>query len=211
MKVLQKLYKDHLNATAMATATTHNMPLTQVSTNSTSLENSNLIQLSNTSINAFSELLIQSLDLIKFRIGVMSSEMRKIFINSILVTLLEKSIDLRLIRYLVKLVAEWIKYNKNGPLINQIPSLKEKLVLLQRLTISMEKRFAEHSDLQQIFLETIAYVYKDEVYSTNNEFKVKLEQAFLAGLKCANPQIRQMFFDIFNTTFNSTDLFERLC
>ena len=70
-------------------------------------------------INSFSELLIQFLDLIKYRIGVMSLEMRKLFINSILVTLIDKSIDLRLIRYLVKLIAEWIKY-KSGPLLNQV-------------------------------------------------------------------------------------------
>lgn len=31
------------------------------------------------------------------------------------------------------------------------------------------------------------------------------------GLKSTNPQIRQMFFEIFNTNFNSTDLYERLC
>ncbi len=208
MKILQKLHRDHLNATNLASSN-----MSQVSAGSTSLENSNLLQLSNSqqTINAFSELLIQSLDLIKFRIGVMSIEMRKIFINSILVTLIDKSIDLRVIRYLVKMISEWIKYNKNGPLINQIPTLKEKLVLLQRLTISMEKRFADQTDLQQIFLETIAYVYKDEVYAGNNEFKIKLEQSFLTGLKFSNPEIRQMFFEIFNTNFNSTDLYERLC
>lgn len=126
-------------------------------------------------INSFSELLIQFLDLIKYRIGVMSLEMRKMFINSILVTLIDKSIDLRLLRYIVKLISDWVKY-KTGPLLNQIPSMKEKLILLQRLTVSMEKRFADHADLQQVFLETIAYVYKEETYTANSEFKIKLEQ-----------------------------------
>ena len=105
----------------------------------------------------------------------MSLEMRKMFINSILVTLIEKSIDLRVVRYIVKLISEWVKY-KSGPLLNQIPSLKEKMVLLQRFTVSIEKRFAEHADLQKTFLETVAFIYKDEAYSNNSEFKIKLEQ-----------------------------------
>lgn len=105
----------------------------------------------------------------------MSLEMRKMFINSILVTLIDKSIDLRVVRYIVALISEWIKY-KSGPLLNQIPSLKEKMVLLQRLTASMEKRFGEHADLQKTFLETVAHIYKDEAYSNNSEFKIKLEQ-----------------------------------
>ena len=208
MKILQKLYRDHLSSTGVLLNTNSNM---QVAASSTSADGSNvMVGPNSTQINSFSELLISCLDLIKYRIGVMSIEMRKMFINSILVTLIDKSIDLRLIRYLIKIISDWIKY-KNGPLLNQIPSMKEKLVLLQRLVVAMEKRFAEHADIQQSFLETIAYVYKDDVYSINSEFKIKLEQAFLSGLKCSNPQIRQQFFEIYNSNFNCTDLYERLC
>lgn len=106
----------------------------------------------------------------------MSIEMRKMFINSILVTLLERSLDLRVIRFLVRVIADWIKYKNGGPLMNQMPSLKEKLVLLQRLTVCMEKRFnalLDNSDLHKTFLETIAYVYSNEMYSSNVEFKVR--------------------------------------
>ena len=210
MRILQKLYRDHLNATGVLQNATSSFS-SQLGASSTSAEGSNFMMGPNaTTINSFSELLIQSLDLIKYRIGVMSIEMRKMFINFILVNLIDKSIDLRLIRYLNKIISDWIKY-KNGPLMNQIPSLKEKLILLQRLALAMEKRFVDHSDLQQSFLETIAYVYKDDVYSGNHEFKLKLEQAFLCGLKCTNPQIRQMFFEIFNANFNCNDLYERLC
>lgn len=128
-------------------------------------------------MNACSELLIQSIDLIKYRIGVMSIEMRKMFINSILVTLIEKSIDLRLIRFLVRVIADWIKYKSGGPLTNQMPSMKEKLVLLQRLTACVEKRFGSGesaADLHKVFLETIGFVYSNEAYSTNIDFKVAL-------------------------------------
>lgn len=172
MKILQKLYRDHLNSTCSLSISASS----QIPASSTSSGNSNTINGPNsTSVTCFTELLIQVIDLIKYRVGVMSLEMRKMFINSILVTLLEKSIDLRLIKYIINLISDWIKY-KNGPLLNQIPSMKEKLLLLQKLTISIEKRFSEHIDIHQIFLETIAYVYKEEAYNSNSDFKVKLEQ-----------------------------------
>ena len=175
MKILQKLYRDHLNATCSLSLTISS----QVPASSTSAENSNIMNGTNsTSITCFTELLIQMIDLIKYRVGVMSLEMRKMFINLILVTLLEKSVDLRLIRYIINLISDWIRY-KNGPLMNQIPSMKEKLILLQKLTISIEKRFSEHTDIHKIFLETIAYVYKEEAYNSNSDFKVKLEQVIL--------------------------------
>lgn len=125
-------------------------------------------------MNASSELLIQSIDLIKYRIGVMSIEMRKMFINTILVTLIDKSIDLRLIRFLVKVISDWVKYKSGGALMNQMPSMKEKLTLLQRLTACMEKRFGslENQDLHKLFLDTIAYVYSNDMYITNVDFKV---------------------------------------
>ena len=102
--------------------------------------------------------------------------------------------------------------NNNNILINQIPSMKEKLILLQRLTLCIEKRFLDNnSDIQKQFLEIIAYVYHNEIYSSNIEFKVKLEQAFLLGLRTSNAELRQDFFNLFNKNFNCNDLYERLC
>ncbi len=194
MKILQKLYRDHLS-----TCTTYSN-----ANQSGDLTNTQAIT------NTWTDLLIQSLELVKNRVGVMSVEMRKMFIQSILTTLIDKSTDLKLVRYIVQIVSEWIKY-KQGPLLNQIPSMKERLALLQRLAQTLEKRYADNNELQQLFLQTIAYVYKDEVYNVNNEFKIKLENAFLSGLKCANSKIRQEFFEIFNQNLNNADLYERLC
>lgn len=51
-----------------------------------------------------------------------------------------------------------------------------------------------------------------KIYNFFHFFKVDyLKKAFLAGLKSTNPQIRQMFFEIFNINFNSSDLYDRLC
>ena len=64
--------------------------------------------------------------------------------------------------------------------------------------------------MHHTYLETIGYVYKDDVYASSGELKCKLEPSFVAGLKCA-PHTRQLFFQIFNANFASVDLYERLC
>ena len=204
MKVLQKLYRDHLNSSYPYGGVLNSTQATSTSQAADSQSSTSIDS------NTWTDLLIQSLELVKNRVGVMSVEMRKMFIQSILTALIDKSNDVKLIRFIVQMVSDWIKY-KNGPLLNQIPSMKERLALLQRLVITIEKRYADNLDIQSIFLQTIAFVYKDEVYNTNQEFKIKLENAFLAGLKCTNTQIRQQFFDLFNLNLNTTDLFDRLC
>lgn len=191
MKLLQKLYREHL-------------------ANQSQQQQQAQPAQQNEIHNQWSDLLIQCLELVKNRVGVMSAEMRKMFINSILIALIDKSVDLRLIRFIVNMVSEWIKY-KQGPLLNQIPSMKERLTLLQRLAQTIDKRYNDNAELQQTFLQTIAFVYKDDAYNTNTDFKTKLENAFLSGLKSTNPQIRQTFFDICNTSLATTDLYERLC
>lgn len=114
MKILQKLYRDHLNATGSLASnpiTNKSTVLVHLPVSSSSMEGSNVLNLStNQSMQAYSELLIQSIDLIKFRVGVMSLEMRKAFLKTILVTLIDKSMDTRLIRYLVRIISEWIRF-----------------------------------------------------------------------------------------------------
>lgn len=52
-----------------------------------------------------------SLDLVKTRLAVMSMEMRKNFIQTILTSLIEKSPDAKILRAVVKIVEEWVKNN----------------------------------------------------------------------------------------------------
>ena len=56
-----------------------------------------------------SELLIISLDLVKNRIGVMSTDMRRNFIQVVLTQLIEKSPDAKVMKTIVKMVEEWVK------------------------------------------------------------------------------------------------------
>lgn len=58
-----------------------------------------------------SELVMLSLELVKTRLAVMSMEMRKNFIQTILTSLIEKSPDAKILRAVVKIVEEWVKNN----------------------------------------------------------------------------------------------------
>ncbi|XP_027217728.2 transformation/transcription domain-associated protein isoform X2 [Penaeus vannamei] len=171
MKVLQRMARDHLNH-----------PSTDNST-------------------VGSELLILSLDLVKNRVGVMGVEMGKAFIGTILVGLIEKTPDVKVMKAITKMVEEWVK-NKTPIAINQGPSLREKSILLVKLMQYVEKRFSEDTELMAQFLELVNHVYRDEMLR-NTELTAKLEPAFLAGLRCTQPPIRAKFFQVFHESMRS--------
>ncbi|GAB1859196.1 Transformation/transcription domain-associated protein [Camponotus japonicus] len=143
-----------------------------------------------------SELLILSLDLVKNRVGVMGVDMRKSFIGTILVGLIEKTQDAKVMKAITKILEEWMK-NKTTIAINQAPSLREKTILLIKMMQYVEKCFPEDSELNKQFLELINYVYRDESLKLT-ELTSKLESAFLAGLRCGQPQVRAKFFEVFD-------------
>ena len=66
-----------------------------------------------------SELLILSLDLVKNRVGVMSLEMRKSFIGQILVGLIEKTPDNKVMKAITKMVEDWVKIKVSGLPLSQ--------------------------------------------------------------------------------------------
>ena len=166
MRVLQRLTKEHLSPSSTDTG-----PVS-------------------------SELLILSLDLVKNRVGVMGLEMRKAFIGSILVGLIEKSPDVKVLKAITKMVEEWVKC-KNTVAINQGPSVREKSILLVRMMSCYEKRFGDDADLMASYLQLIVHVYRDESLK-GTELTSKLELAFMCGLRCTQPHIREQFFDIFD-------------
>jgi transformation/transcription domain-associated protein len=145
---------------------------------------------------ATSELLVLSLELVKNRVGVMSLDMRKTFIGNILVSLIEKSPDVKVLKAIVKIVEDWMKV-KDLKIQNQGPNLKEKSILLVKMMQHIEKRFPDDADLNGHFLDLVNFVYRDEQLR-NTELTSKLEQAFLAGLRCLQPHIRQKFFEVFD-------------
>ncbi|XP_057664226.1 transcription-associated protein 1 [Diorhabda carinulata] len=143
-----------------------------------------------------SELLILSLDLVKTRVVVMGVEMRKTFIGTILVGLIEKTQDIKVMKAITRMLEEWMKC-KNVVTLNQAPSLREKSILLVKMMQYVEKRFQDDNDLNAQFLELVNYVYTDKNLKTT-ELTSKLEPAFLAGLRCTQPHIRAKFFKVFD-------------
>ncbi|XP_053373271.1 transformation/transcription domain-associated protein-like isoform X1 [Mercenaria mercenaria] len=154
-----------------------------------------------------SELLILSLDLVKNRVVVMSMEMRKSFIGQILVGLIEKTPDSKVMKAITKMVEDWVK-TKGTIALNQSPSIREKAILLVKLMVHIEKRFSDDQELNAQFLELVIYIYRDEGLS-GTELTTKLEQAFLAGLRCQQPLIRGKFVEVFNSSIPRR-VFERL-
>lgn len=166
MRVLHRMAKDHLHPTQTETS-----PVS-------------------------SELLIMSLDLVKNRVAVMSMEMRKSFIGTILVSLIEKTQDIKVMKAIVKILEEWMK-SKGTVAINQAPSLREKSILLVKLMQYVEKRFPDDLELGGQFLELVNFVYRDDALKSS-ELMSKLEPAFLSGLRCVQPHIRAKFFEVFD-------------
>lgn len=177
MRVLHRMAKDHLH-----TAQAETNPVT-------------------------CELLILSLDLVKNRVAVMGVEMRKAFIGTLLVTLIEKTQDVKVMKAITKILEEWIK-NKTTIAINQAPSLREKSILLVKLMQYVEKRFPDDLELNRQFLELIHYIYRDPALNST-DLACKLEQAFLAGLRCVQPQVRMKFYELFNVSIEKV-LHERM-
>lgn len=143
------------------------------------------------------ELLILSLDLVKNRVVVMGVEIRKLFIGTILVGLIEKSSDVKIIKAIVKIIEDWMKNKNSNVTVTQAPTLREKSILLVRLMQYVEKRFADDQELNGQFLELINYIYRDDQLK-QSELTSKLEAAFLSGLRCNQPAIRAKFFEIFD-------------
>ncbi|ERE76893.1 transformation/transcription domain-associated protein [Cricetulus griseus] len=182
MRSLQKMVREHLNPQAASGST----EATAAGT---------------------SELVMLSLELVKTRLAVMSMEMRKNFIQTILTSLIEKSPDAKILRAVVKIVEEWVK--NNSPMAaNQTPTLREKSILLVKMMTYIEKRFPEDLELNAQFLDLVNYVYRDEALS-GSELTAKLEPAFLSGLRCAQPLIRAKFFEVFDNSMKRR-VYERL-
>ena len=63
----------------------------------------------------------------------------------------------------------------------------------------VEKRFPDDTELNGQFLELVNSIYRDDALS-GTELTSKLEPAFLAGLRCNQPQIRQKFVEVFDNS-----------
>ncbi|CAF0894667.1 unnamed protein product [Adineta ricciae] len=160
---------------------------------------------------AFTEYIVECLTLLKYRIAQLTNDLRKQFMNNFLPCLIEKSHDINLVRAIIRLVYDWLKWRGD---VQLVPSIKEKSQLLLRLLQCIDKsgRFQQHqqqandNDLTNSFLELILHVYQESNY---RELCIKLEAAFILGLKSTNQQLRKQFFLILDKNLRKT-LHDRL-
>lgn len=150
------------------------------------------------------DMLIQSLQLLKNNISDMNAETRKIFINNILLELIEKSGETRVIRAIIQVMEDWL--NLKNPELE--PNLREKTLILQNLTHHVESRFSSDQSLMIKFLELIHMIYADSSLC-NIELTSKLDQAFLSGLRCSQPETRKKFYDLFHASIGNS-IYDRL-
>lgn len=176
IRVLNRLTKDHININTSNTTNTQ-----PTDSNSLALE-----------------LLVLSLELIKNRVVIMSVEIRKLFIGTILVSLIEKSSEVKIVKCIIKMLDDWVK-SKETNISAHVPSIREKSALLVKLMQYVEKKFTDEIELNVQFLEIINYIYRDEVLK-QTELTSKLEGAFLNGLRFQNPHVRAKFFEILDSS-----------
>lgn len=87
--------------------------------------------------------------------------MRKTFIGAVLVGLIEKTTDVKVMKAITRMVEEWMKCRMAALLgASAAPSLREKSILLVKLMQYVEKRFPDDQELNAQFLELINYVYR---------------------------------------------------
>jgi transformation/transcription domain-associated protein len=128
-------------------------------------------------------LIISLLNIIRDRVGDLKDHRRHL--NSILGTLVDRSENLTLCKYLLEMVRQWVLEDPE-PTANG----KEKASLLLKMSVF------EHRDegLFQKYLDVILDVYDMETLSST-DITHRLEPAFLLGAKSQNPAQRAKFLD----------------
>lgn len=113
---------------------------------------------------------------------------RKVFIGAV-VTLAERSPNLELCQFLLRLARKWILDERTDAI-----SVKEKSVILLKM-LNLEPR---RSDIfMREYLEVILAIYEDPAFQ-RSELTVRLEDAYLTGLRFPSADIRDRFVDLFD-------------
>ena len=86
--------------------------------------------------------------------------MRKAFIGTILVGLIEKTQDVKVMKAITKIVGEWVRAKPSPTLTPTAPSLREKSILLVKLMQYVEKRFSDDTEMMSLFLNLVNFIYR---------------------------------------------------
>jgi transformation/transcription domain-associated protein len=137
--------------------------------------------------------IISILDLCRVRVQDLKDQRR--WLLSALVQLIEKSPSIRLCRFLLSMMRDWVMDPQEA-----VPTHKEKAGLLLKMQ-AFEKR--DDQKLLSDFLRLIYDVYQ-EPSLRRTDLTFRLEPAFLLGTRTSDPELRSRFIDLFDSNLPSS-------
>lgn len=138
-------------------------------------------------------LILKTIDIIALRMGTLGDQRRPFL--SVLASLVDKSLDLRLCEKILAMVENWI-FDSTDPW----PTLKEKTAVLHKM-LNFEAR--PDPTLLHKFLDLVIRIYEDPKI-TRTELTVRLEHAFLVGTRAHDVTMRNRFMTIFDKSLTRT-------
>ena len=139
------------------------------------------------------QLILKTIEIISLRMGMLGDQ-RRTFL-SVLASLVDKSLDLRLCEKILGMVETWI-FESTEPW----PNLKEKTAVLHKM-LNFEAR--PDPTLLHKFLDLVIRIYEDPKI-TRTELTVRLEHAFLVGTRAQDVSMRNRFMTIFDRSLTRT-------
>lgn len=132
-------------------------------------------------------LIIKVIDMLSARISALGEQRRPYL--SVLASLVERSNNNALCEKILSQVETWV-FNPTEP----VPTLKEKTAVLQKMLL-----FEQRPDptLYSKFMDLVIRIYEDPKI-LRSELAVRMEHAFLVGLRSADIEMRSRFMTIFD-------------
>ncbi|KAI9190433.1 transcription-associated protein 1 [Blastocladiella emersonii ATCC 22665] len=144
-----------------------------------------------------SECLCQCIGLLNGKMHLLAVDQRRSMLSS-LVLLIESSPDIAVCRYILGVCRDWVATDA------VYPSLKEKSGILVKMMAFERKDKDGGTDLMDEYLRLVA-----AILAQKGDLSLRLEQAFLLGLRAESPSTRKLFLDILNASL-SGDVVTRL-
>lgn len=175
-----KLAKDHLNT-----------QITPQQAQQQGLQQQNILspQESEVTVN----LIIKTIDMLSGCISALVDRRRPYL--SVLASLVERSNDNKLCEKILDQVETWV-FNPTEP----VPTLKEKTAVLQKMLL-FEAR--PDNTMYMKFMNLVIRIYEDPKI-LRSELAVRMEQAFLIGLRSPDIDMRARFMTIFDRALSRT-------
>lgn len=146
-----------------------------------------------TEVDLTTVLIIRVIEMLSARISALGDQRRPYL--SVLASLVERSQNNTLCEKILSMVEEWV-FNSTEP----VPTLKEKTAVLQKMLM-----FESRPDpaLYHKFLDLVIRIYVDPKI-LRSELAVRMEHAFLIGLRSPDIEMRTRFMNIFDKNLSRT-------